>query len=80
MTNDPNRPHVVAKVPTEFEAAAIVAALEVAGIKAMAVGGHTAGFRAEAPGDVTVVVQENEAEQAETVLAQFRKDQSFRKE
>ncbi len=80
MTNDPNRPHVVAKVPTDFEAAAIVTALQEAGIKAMAVGGHTAGFRAEAPGDVAVVVQENEAKQAETVLAQFRKDQSFRKE
>jgi len=73
MTNDPNRPHVVARVPTEFEASAIVSALEAAGIKAMAVGGHTAGFRAEAPGDVSVVVPEHEAEQAAAVLAEFRK-------
>ena len=73
MTNDPNRPHVVATVTTDFEAAAIVTALEAAGIKAMAVGGHTAGFRAEAQGDVAVVVQENEADRAETVLAEFRK-------
>ena len=74
MTTDPNRPHVVTRVPTEFEAAAVVSALEAAGIKAMAVGGHTAGFRAEAPGDVAVVVQENEAEQAKVVLAEFRKE------
>ena len=72
MTSDPHRPHVIARVPTDFEAAAIVSALEAAGIKAMAVGGHTAGFRAEAPGDVTVVVPEDEAEQAEAVLAEFR--------
>jgi hypothetical protein len=72
MTTDPHRPHVVARVPTEFEAAVIVSALEAAGIKAMAVGGPTAGFRAEAPGDVAVVVPENEAEQAEVVLVEFR--------
>ena len=32
MTTDPNRPHVVARVPTEFEASVIVSALEAAGI------------------------------------------------
>lgn len=72
MTTDPQRPHVVARVPTEFEADVIVSALEAAGIKAMAVGGPTAGFRAEAPGDVAVVVPENEAAEAEVVLAEFR--------
>jgi len=72
MTTDPNRPFVVAKVPTEFEASVIVSALEAAGIKAMAVGGPTASFRAEAPGDVSVVVPENEAERAEAVLTEFR--------
>lgn len=71
MTTDPNRPHVVTRVPTEFEANVIVSALEAAGLKAMAVGGPTAGFRAEAPGDVAVVVPENEAAQAEAVLAEF---------
>ncbi len=73
MTNDPNRPHVVANVSTDFEAAAIVSALEAAGIKAMAVGGHTAGFLAEAPGDVSVVVPANEVKPAEAVLAEFQK-------
>ncbi len=73
MTNDPNRPHVVTRVSTDFEAAAIVSALESAGIKAMAVGGHTAGFLAEAPGDVAVVVPANEAKPAEAVLAEFQK-------
>ena len=74
MTNDPNRPHVIATVPTDFEAAAIVSALEAAGIKAMAVGGHTAGFRAEAPGDVAVVVPASEAKTAEAVLAEFQSE------
>jgi hypothetical protein len=73
MTDDPNRPHVITKVATDFEASAIVAALEAAGIKAMAVGGHTAGFRAEAPGDVAVVVQATEANPAEAILAEFLK-------
>ncbi len=72
MTSDPHRPHVVTRVPTDFEAAVIVSALEAAGIKAMAVGGPTAGFRAEAPGDVAVVVPEDEAERADAVLAEFR--------
>ena len=74
MTSDPHRPHVVAKVTTDFEAAAIVSALAAAGLKAMAVGGHTAGFRAEAPGDVSVVVPENEAAQAAAVMAEFRSE------
>ena len=74
MTDDLNRPHVVAKVPTDFEAAAIVSALEAAGIKAMAVGGHTAGFLAEAPGDVAVVVPASEAKPAEAVLAEFQNE------
>ena len=74
MSDDQLRPHVVAKVPTDFEAGAIVSALEAAGIKAMAVGGHTAGFRAEAPGDVAVVVPANQAEEAEAVLAEFRRE------
>lgn len=72
MSSDPHRPYVVAKVPNEIEAAAIVTALEAAGIQAMAVGGHTAGFRAEAPGEVSVVVQQQKAEQAAAVLAEFR--------
>ncbi len=72
MNSDPNRPHVVTRVPTEFEAAVIVSALEAAGLKAMAVGGPTAGFRAEAPGEVAVVVPESEAEEAAAVLAEFR--------
>ena len=73
MNTDPDRPHVVTQVATEFEAASIVSALQAAGIKAMAVGDHVAGFRVEAPGDVSVVVPESEAGRAAEVLAEFGK-------
>ena len=40
----------------EYEASAIVSALEAEGIRATTVGGFTAGFRARLPGGVSVVV------------------------
>ncbi len=43
-------------VTSEYEAAAIVSALEAEGIRGESVGGYTAGFRAESPGGVTVLV------------------------
>jgi len=72
MAGDPMSPEVLASVPSELEAAAIVDALAAAGIRARAVGGYTAGFRAEAPGDVRVVVGRANLARAEEVLAEFR--------
>jgi putative signal transducing protein len=61
-------------VPGEFEASAIVSALEAEGIRAQTVGGFTAGFRAEAPGGVSVVVLEADLPRAKQILADLQKD------
>lgn len=71
MSDDPNAPEVLASVPNDIEAAAIVAALEAEGIGASATGGYTAGFRAEAPGDVNVIVRRHELQRAKQVLAEI---------
>ena len=55
-------------VPTEVEAAVIVAALERDGIQAVAAGALTSGFRAEAPGEVQVLVRRSDADRAGQVL------------
>jgi hypothetical protein len=59
-------------VPGEYEASAIVSALETEGIRARTVGGFTAGFRAEAPGGVSVVVLEEDLARAKQILADLR--------
>ena len=58
---------------TETEAAIIVSILRDAGIRAVAVGGFTAGFRAEAPGWVRVKTLEMDAERARRVIAEIRR-------
>ena len=72
MSIDPESVEPLTTVATEFEAAAIVSALEAEGIRARAVGGFTAGFRAEAPGGVTVVVSEHDLDRANAVLEELR--------
>jgi len=72
MASDPMSPEVLVSVPDEMEAAAIVVALAERGIRARAVGGYTSGFRAEAPGDVKVVVGRADLARAEEVLAEIR--------
>jgi hypothetical protein len=59
-------------VTTDFEASAIVSALEAEGIRARAVGGYTAGFRAETPGGVAVIVAEPDLDRANVVLKELR--------
>lgn len=71
MSIDPDSPTTVKSVPSEIEGAAIVAALAEHGIKASTTGDFTAGFRAEAPGWVQVVVKHQDLEQAKQVLAQL---------
>jgi hypothetical protein len=61
-------------VPTEGEAATIVEALKAAGIAATMTGGFTAGFIAEAPGDISINVFENDREKAEKILRAFEKE------
>jgi hypothetical protein len=68
MTIDPARPVVLATVSTEVEAAAITTLLSANGIRAFVTGGHTAGFRAEAPGAVQVIVRQQDLDDARRVL------------
>jgi hypothetical protein len=68
MTVDPARPVVLATVSTEVEAAAITTLLGANGIRALATGGYTADFRAEAPGTVQVIVRQEDLAEARRLL------------
>lgn len=77
--NSDDQPHLdgrlvtVAERPDEMSASILVAILQDAGIKAIATGGFTAGFRAEAPGMVTVKTFERDAEAAAQVLSEVKR-------
>ena len=58
----------VAERPDESGAAIIVAVLADEGIKSVATGGFTAGFRAEAPGWVKVKTLARDAERAKEII------------
>ena len=62
---------VLTRVPNEVDAFAIVGTLQDAGIEAVATGGFTAGFIAEAPGDVQVLVKSIDLPQARVVLKKY---------
>jgi type III secretory pathway lipoprotein EscJ len=55
-------------VTSELEASAIVAALAAHGIKARYDGAYTAGFLAEAPGEIQVLVLEEDFARATDVV------------
>ncbi len=73
MSGNPDE-HValLTSAPTEMEAGIIVAALEDRGIKSTMSGVYTAGFRAEAPGWVQVLVAEDDLAAATAVLEEVR--------
>ncbi len=73
---DPDRPENLIQVASEVEAAAIVTALQAHGIEALASGGFTSGFRAEAPGRVNVVVRHQDLEEARLILAEIQGEPS----
>lgn len=62
----------VAQEATEQAAALLVSVLSDEGIRAIATGGFTAGFRAEAPGWVSVQTMESDAEAARRIIAEVR--------
>jgi len=62
----------VAQRPTEQQAAVLVSVLEDEKIRAVATGGFTAGFVAEAPGWVSVQTLEADAERAKQILAELK--------
>jgi cyclic pyranopterin phosphate synthase len=69
-TND--KPATLTTSANELEASILVAALEQHAIQAHLTGEYTAGFRAEAPGRVSVVVREADLPRARQVLSEIR--------
>ena len=51
-------------------------ALAARDIKASTAGGYTAGFRAEAPADVSVIVRHKDLNHAKQALAEIEQDQN----
>jgi hypothetical protein len=74
MTAEPSDLEILVTVSNEVEAAAIVSALLARDVHATAAGGYISGFKAEAPGDVKVLVRHTEAHRAREVLDQLRQD------
>ncbi len=68
MSKEHNEPVTVGRYPTEFEAMLTKNMLAEAGIPAQVVGAMTAGFRAETPGFVKVMVPGEFEEQALKLL------------
>lgn len=72
MSEDPEQPIVLTTVASEAEGAMIVAALDDHGFKAQMSGQLTSGFRAEAPGKVSILVRRADAERAKATLREIR--------
>ena len=68
MIDDKTKLKTLTQVDDEPQGAIIVAVLADAGIKATLTGVFTAGFRAEAPGYVSVVVSEKDLPKAKKIL------------
>jgi hypothetical protein len=68
----------VAQRSNEVAASILVAALTDAGIRAVATGGFTAGFRAEAPGVVRVQTLERDADRARKIIDELKLERSGR--
>jgi len=68
MNTEHPDPVVIGRYPTEFEAAIIKNMLVDAGIPSETAGGMTAGFRAETPGMVQVLVPGDRAEEARAII------------
>lgn len=68
----PGRLAELVSTATEFEAEAIAAALRARGIAARTLGGTLAGFRAEAPNRVSVIVDAGDLAEARDALGALR--------
>jgi len=68
---------VVAERAQEAAASILVSVLADEGIRAVAVGGFTAGFRAEAPGWIQVKTLEQDAERARRIIKEIKSAQSL---
>lgn len=74
MNNPTDHVARLTSLPTEAQAIIIVNALKEAGIPSTAVGGYTAGFKAEAPGWVQVMVTEEDLPVARNTLQKLKED------
>ncbi|MGI9517221.1 MAG: putative signal transducing protein [Pirellulaceae bacterium] len=68
MIDDKTKLKTLTRVDDEANGSIIVSVLKDAGIKATLTGVFTAGFRAEAPGYVSVVVSEKDLAKAKKIL------------
>lgn len=68
MKKDDQELRTLTQVDNELQGSLIVTQLKEAGIHATLTGVFTAGFRAEAPGYVDVVVEEKDFDKAQQVL------------
>lgn len=62
--------------PYETGAAHVVAALDAVGIRSVTDGTATAGFRAEAPGEIRVMIAERDLERAKKILEEAQQETS----
>jgi len=76
MTDEHADPVVVGRYPTEFEASLARNMLVEAGIPSQVVGAMTAGFRAETPGMVDVLVPGAYEEEARELIEEFAEQAS----
>ncbi len=76
MTDDPNTVVELTSAANVMESAAIVAALNAEGIGTVTTGEFTAGFLAEAPGNVQIVVKSCDLARAQELLQRFKEDSS----
>lgn len=72
MSDDDRKLVTVAERSTEVAASILVSVLADEGIKAVATGGFTSGFRAEAPGYVKVQTFESDAERAREIISELK--------
>lgn len=68
MGEHSNKPVVVATAANELDAAVLIAVINAAGIEAYTEGELTSQFRAEAPGEVRILVREEDFARAREAL------------
>jgi hypothetical protein len=75
MSSDPNSPCELLSVANEIEAGDLITALAAYDIEAFTVGGFTSGFKAEAPGNVQILVRRSDLDRAQAALAEIQQDE-----
>jgi hypothetical protein len=75
MADQPDSPCLLSTAANEIEAASVVSVLADYGIEASTTGGFTAGFNAEAPGSVQILVRRSDLDRAKLALAEIEQDE-----